>query len=192
MNIRTSAVEAKDWLEYYRVKNYQLVPDDRYGCLVNAYGFVDLQGLSLTDIPVKFGEVKGFFNCAHNQLTNLDFCPDVLHGNLYIVNNKIDSLRSCPRVINGTFYADKNNLKNLQYGPDIVVGQYMCRNNQLESLEYLPQKVGNIYLDNNPALPAPLQSIIDLEELRVASQIHAEKLQLEQVPHGRQKEVLKL
>ncbi len=32
----------------------------------------------LTEIPVKFGRVSGYFNCASNNLTTLKNCPDVI------------------------------------------------------------------------------------------------------------------
>jgi len=53
-----------------------------YKWKLNSDGKVDVDGsviitnLNLTEIPVKFGRVEGWFRCANNNLTTLKNCPD--------------------------------------------------------------------------------------------------------------------
>ena len=73
------------WLDKYKVKNYTLVSDKQYGFIVNVNGDVDLRSKKLFNIPVKFSEVTGIFNCSHNQLTSLEFSPQTVNGNFFAI-----------------------------------------------------------------------------------------------------------
>ena len=46
------------------------------GGIVDVQGNVDMSGLNLTEIPVKFGNVSHRFDCINNKLTTLKNCPD--------------------------------------------------------------------------------------------------------------------
>jgi len=50
---------------------------------------VDLRGANLTELPMKFGKVNGFFDCAYNNLTSLDRCPKEVRGDFYCHHNLI-------------------------------------------------------------------------------------------------------
>ena len=50
---------------------------------------VDLRGANLTELPMKFGKVNGFFDCAYNNLTSLDGCPKAVRGDFYCHHNLI-------------------------------------------------------------------------------------------------------
>jgi len=45
---------------------------------VDVDGAVDMSGMQLTEIPVKFGRVNGNFHCYYNNLTTLKNCPDYM------------------------------------------------------------------------------------------------------------------
>ena len=60
---------------------------------INEKGEVDVDGnvnmieMQLTEIPVKFGEVSGWFDCSHNNITTLKNCPDSIGGMFNCFNN---------------------------------------------------------------------------------------------------------
>jgi len=58
---------------------------------VDVDGNVNISSMNLTEIPVKFGIVEGYFRCSHNKLT---------------------TLKNCPTSVGGSFYCEGNNLKD--------------------------------------------------------------------------------
>jgi hypothetical protein len=52
-------------------------------------GKVDMSGMGLTEIPVKFGRVDVNFICSENQLTTLKNCPTSIGGNLLFGKNNL-------------------------------------------------------------------------------------------------------
>ena len=84
-NFYTDKQQIIAWLDKYKVKNYTLVSDKQYGFIVNVNGDVDLRSKKLFNIPVKFSEVTGIFNCSHNQLTSLEFSPQTVNGNFFAI-----------------------------------------------------------------------------------------------------------
>ena len=64
-------------------------------CTVNSDGTyssngdVDLSGLGLVILPVKFKEVKGNFDCTNNKLTSLEGAPEKVGGNFYCSYNPV-------------------------------------------------------------------------------------------------------
>jgi hypothetical protein len=56
---------------------------------VDVDGAVYIRSENLTEIPVKFGEVKGEFSCSYNNLTTLKNCPDFISGSFYCSYNNL-------------------------------------------------------------------------------------------------------
>jgi hypothetical protein len=55
--------------------------------------------MKLTEIPVKFGNVNGWFNCENNKLTSMENFPNVIrYGNLQMANNNISSFNHFPLI----------------------------------------------------------------------------------------------
>ena len=102
-NFYTDEKQIIDWLDKYKVKNYTLVPDEQYGFVVNVIGDVNLNDKKLFNIPVKFSEVTGIFNCSDNQLTSLKFCPQIVELNFNCSNNQLTSLEFCSQTVGGSF-----------------------------------------------------------------------------------------
>ena len=88
-----------NWLDEYEVKSYTLIRDEKYGFIVNINGDVYLSDKSLTNIPVKFGEITGVFYCRRNKLTSLEFSPQTVSGSFYCGDNKLTSLDFSPKNI---------------------------------------------------------------------------------------------
>ena len=107
-------MEIKDICEKYNIKNYTIVDG-----LVNVNGDVDLSYKKLTEIPLRFGRVTGYFDCGNNKLT---------------------TLKGSPLYVSGHFYCSDNNLTNLKYSPIEVGGDYYCGfNNNLKTLRGLEE-----------------------------------------------------
>ena len=96
------------WLDKYRIENYTLVPDDKYGYVVDVDGDVVISGKDLKHISIQFGKVSGDFYCSHNQLTSLEGSPASVGGNFYCNSNKLTSLEVSPTSIGGHFYCENN------------------------------------------------------------------------------------
>ena len=90
----------------YGIENYTINPDGT----IDVNGSVYLYGKGLTELPLTFNKVSGYFNCVRNRLT---------------------SLKGCPRWVGGYFRCNYNNLTSLEFGPDYVGTWFDCRYNQL-------------------------------------------------------------
>ena len=130
-----------DELVQRRLENCTKNPDGTYSC----DGDVDLSGLGLTKLPVKFKEVGGGFNCYNNKLTTLEGCPQKVSGGFVCSFNQLTTLKGCPQEVGGWFD---------------------CSNNQLTTLEGCPQKVGgDFYCHNNPVSEDKLKKTVDRDYL---------------------------
>jgi len=56
---------------------------------VDVEGSVDMKNKNLTEIPVKFGRVEGWFDCRFNYLTTLKNCPTYLGGIINCYDNNL-------------------------------------------------------------------------------------------------------
>jgi len=121
----------------FGIKNWSINSDG----LVDVNGDVDFIGIGLTKIPLKFGNVSGYFLCKENQLTSLEGSPKEV-GYFNCSNNQLTSLEGCPRSVVGGFYCDNNQLTSLEGCPRSVGGNFSCSDNQLTSLEGCPRSVG--------------------------------------------------
>ena len=80
---------------------------------VDVKGWVGMQGMNLTEIPVKFGSVWGDFNCSMNQLISLKNSPTSVGGNFYCYFNNLTSLEGSPSSVGGGWFdCSRNNLTN--------------------------------------------------------------------------------
>lgn len=64
-------VEIKTICNRYRIQNYTINSDGS----IDVAGDVDLFCEKLTELPIKFNTVSGYFNCCENQLTSLEGGP---------------------------------------------------------------------------------------------------------------------
>jgi hypothetical protein len=124
---------------------------------LNSEGKVDVDGIviviamNLITIPVKFGKVSGSFDCAQNNLTSLEGCPDWVGGSFNCSNNHLTSLEGCPDYVGVGFHCSDNHLTSLEFAPSEVGGGFYCSNNHLTSLDGCPDYVGGSFnCHNNP------------------------------------------
>lgn len=132
------------WLNQRGIENYLINQD----LTVDVNGHVDLSSLSLKEIPIQFGVIKGNFFCYGNKLT---------------------SLRGSPEVVEGDFYCGNNYLTNLDYCPKIIGGGLNITQNEITSLKNFKSHIGgSMYhgcFDDNPYKIMELDSYYKLEHL---------------------------
>lgn len=105
-NILTSAqlYNIKRLCNKYHIVKYETNNDGS----IDVTGSVDILTKTITELPLKFNKVTGYFDCSSNQLTTLEGCPkDLLHG-FYCNNNKLSTLQGCP-YLNSTYSFTENN-----------------------------------------------------------------------------------
>jgi hypothetical protein len=56
-----------DICEKYGIKNYTINDDGS----IDVNGDVDLYNCSITELPLRFNKVTGWFDCGYNNLTTL-------------------------------------------------------------------------------------------------------------------------
>ena len=138
------------WLNKYRIANYTLIKDAKYGYVVDVQGDVNLSNKKLTQLPIQFGKVSGYFDCCYNQLTSLEGGPTSVGGIFSCHNNKLTNLEGGPTSVGESFYCAYNQLTSLEGGPASVCGDFYCHDNQLTSLEGSLSSVGKgFYCQHN-------------------------------------------
>ena len=90
----------------YNINNYTVNDDGS----IDVNGDVFLYNKGLTELPLVFNKVTGYFNCGGNKLT---------------------TLKGCPRWVGSSFTCYNNRLTSLEFSPDYVGGWFDCYDNQL-------------------------------------------------------------
>ena len=146
----------------YNIKNYTINPDGS----IDVDGNVNLSYMNLTELPLKFNKVSGYFYCSENNLTSLEGCPNEVGDDFDCSENKLTSLEGCPNEVGGDFDCSNNQLTNLEGSPNYVGGDFYCYENNLTSLEGGPIIINEKFnLSFNPI------SIIDVS-IEVKGNIH--------------------
>ena len=108
-----------DICKKYNIINYTINDDGS----IDVNGNVFLYNKELTELPLSFNKVSGYFNCGYNNLT---------------------SLKGCPRWVGGWFHCYKNQLTNLEFSPDYVGGGFSCKSNNLTD-NYCETEIGGSF-----------------------------------------------
>ena len=103
---------------------------------------VDLSGMKLENLPMKFGRVAGNFICFNNRLVSIEGAPTEVGGDFNCSENRIVSLKGAPSKVVGEFNCSENHITSLEGAPASVGGTFDCSNNKLKSLEGAPEVVG--------------------------------------------------
>jgi hypothetical protein len=131
----------------YDIENYTIKDG-----LVHVDGSVNLYNKGLTKLPLKFGEVSGYFDCSNNQLTSLEGAPSRVGGNFTCWNNQLTSLEGAPTRVGGSFNCSYNQLTSLEGAPEVVEKNFYCHNNKLTTLKGGSKVRGTTYLAYNNQL----------------------------------------
>jgi hypothetical protein len=160
--------EIKDWLDKYGIENYTI--NDNLTVDVN--GSVDLYNYNITEIPLKFNDVRGVFNCSYNQLTSLIFSPKKMGGSFNCSYNQLTSLEFSPQMVGGSFNSSDNKIKSLEFCTNEISVNFYCSNNELNTLFYMPKIINmEIFLENNQLL-GKYQYIKTYTDLLEASKLY--------------------
>ena len=127
-----------------QLKKYNLVYNEETG-LYDCDGDVKVEkDLVSPDgkLIVKFGVVKGNFNCSHNELTSLEGAPQEVGGWFNCLRNQLTSLEGAPKEVGEDFDCSFNQLTSLEGAPQKVGTYFDCGVNKLTSLEGAPKEVG--------------------------------------------------
>ena len=128
--------------------------------LSNDYCFEKL--FNLSDV-----EVKGYFNCSKNYLTNLIGSPHTVGKNFDCSYNQLNSLEGAPKTVGGNFYCRNNRLLSLKGAPQYIGGHFDCRDNQLKNIEDIPKIIkGNFFLGQPLIEKFTLEYIYSLSNIR--------------------------
>jgi hypothetical protein len=95
-----------DICKRYGITNYTINSDGS----IDVNGDVWLYDKELTELPLTFNRVSGYFDCVRNRLT---------------------TLKGCPRWVGRYFDCGNNQLTSLEFSPDYVGGYFSCSSNQL-------------------------------------------------------------
>lgn len=129
-------IEIKDWLRQYHINNYTI----NENLIVDVHDSVNLGSKRLKNIPIRFGTVKGSFNCSHNKLTSLEGSP-IKSKTFDCSYNDLETLLHCPSEIENYFDCSYNALTSLQHGPKHVGDFYSCRYNKITELIDMPNEI---------------------------------------------------
>jgi hypothetical protein len=104
----------------YGIENYTINSDGS----IDVDGNVNLWDKRLTELPLTFNKVNGYFDCSYNNLT---------------------TLKGCPRWVGSSFICSYNNLTSLEFSPDYVGSNFWCQYNKLTN-NYCDTEIGgNFY-----------------------------------------------
>lgn len=111
----------------YRIKNYTINDDGS----IDVNDDVDLFGIDLTELPLRFNRVNGNFICGLSKLTTLKGSPVWVGGYFSCANNFLKDLNYSPKKVMKDFICSRNNLTDLSSDIEYVGGDFICNHNQL-------------------------------------------------------------
>ena len=107
-----------DICKRYNITNYTINGDGS----IDVNGDVDLYNCNLTELPLVFNKVSGWFDCGKNRLTSLKGSPKWVGGSFACSNNRLTSLEFCPDYVGNWFSCESNQLTNNYCDTEIGVG----------------------------------------------------------------------
>ena len=94
----------------FNIRNYTINPDGS----IDVDGNVNICDYELTNIPIRFHKVRGWFDCSNNNLTTLENSPTIMNGKFFCTSNKLTNLIGCPKNIHMSSYFFNNPLESLE------------------------------------------------------------------------------
>ena len=121
-NIQTDE-EIHELCRKYEISNYTINEDKS----IDVDGSVHLVGEGLHKLPLKFRNVRGYFDCSFNNLTTLKGAPETVGDNFNCSNNKLKTLEGSLRRVSGYFDCSWNkNLMSLEGISPTIHGNLYC------------------------------------------------------------------
>ena len=123
----------------YKIMHYSINSDGS----IDVNGGVTFFNKGLTELPLRFNRVSGYFSCMLNNLTTLDGSPNEVYGNFDCSGNSLVNLDGGPSMVDGNYDCGSNHLTTLIGAPSSVSGDFRCSSNRLTSLEGAPKFIGD-------------------------------------------------
>ena len=156
--------EISDICKKYDIENYTINPDGS----IDVNGNVNLSTFNLTELPLTFNYVSGYFICSNNYLTSLKGSPRIIEHNFSCTNNNITSLIDGPDSVGGGFYyCNNNNLESL-LGSPITNERFECFGNPLKSLDGYKGELDLLFCHNKDILVSKFKR---KEKIRLISEL---------------------
>ena len=114
----------------YGIMNFEINKDGS----IDVKDDVHIEGLYLTEMPLRFNKVYGNFYCDSNNITSLKGSPNWVSGNFECSNNNIKSLEHSPKNVGDNFYCEENYIYNLDKFDCVFKGIFNCLNNPIGTL----------------------------------------------------------
>jgi len=144
------------------IRNCTRNSDGTYSCKGN----VNLTGLGLKKIPVKFKRVEESFYCMENELEDLEGAPEYVGKDFFCAFNKLKTLEGGPKYVGGHYFCSHNELTTLEGAPEYVGKFFSCVHNKLRTLEGAPEYVGEgFFCHSNPVPERELKKTVDRDYL---------------------------
>jgi hypothetical protein len=106
----------QDICKLYNIINYTVNDDGS----IDVDGEVELSWFELTELPLNFNRVTGYFNCSNNKLTTLKGSPKWIDGSFNCYNNILTSLEGSPKYVTLGVDCSSNRLTSLRFGPEKI------------------------------------------------------------------------
>jgi hypothetical protein len=129
----------------HRIENYIINADGT----IDVDGNVDLYNLGLTELPLKFREVTGDFDCSFNKLTTLEGAPKSVGGKFDCSYNNLTTLKGAPQSVDDDFYCFGNKLTTLEGYPKLIGGKFDCSHNPIVTESYFKSYIEILKRVNN-------------------------------------------
>lgn len=133
-------------LEKFGIQNYTINEDGT----IDVNGDVNIDDMTLSRIPFKFGKVTGDFDCSGNKLESLEGSPYEVGGAFFCYHNRLKSLIGSPTDVGDDFNCAYNNLISLEGMPIEVGNNFNCRYNaNLREFNSISNIEGKIWCDRH-------------------------------------------
>lgn len=166
-----SQQQIHDWLSKQGITAFTINDDNS----VDVDGDIELGGVRLYKIPVKFSSITGSVTIAECLFQTLEGLPPIIGGDLTVHGMVLHSLAGAPKEVRGSVSLDATTIKDasicpiehvgrhfnisdckltkLGQMPTYVGGDFIAMNNPLTSIAGLPEKIGrNLILSHNKLL----------------------------------------
>jgi hypothetical protein len=112
---------------------------------VSCTGSVRWKDSKVSQLPVKFGKVRGSFNISWGSLVTLEGAPHWVGRDFTCFMNNLTSLAHAPSHVGGSFDCGKNQLKSLAHVPVHIGKDFSCAFNELTTLDHAPSRVNGYF-----------------------------------------------
>lgn len=147
----------------FNIIEYHINPD----MTVDVNQNVNISNRRLSELPLQFGRIEGYFTCSDNQLTSLKGSPHMVSGSFYCNHNILLDLKHSPTSVGGDYMCNSNLLTSLDGVPFMIHGSFYCGINKLVSFDSFPPRISGqismgIQVDATDYFPTILR-ILDSE-----------------------------